>query len=723
MILVPRPPWRLRLSKAADRLPPFTRRPASGPCFLILLLSGLVFGCGADDDGTNAQSGRPPTPVVVSSPFLYEFADRLEALGTASANESVVITARVTEAVKSVHFEDGQSVEDRGDPRRAREHRRARAARRGPREPRRREASLRTGRRPRAQRNGIAVALRRGAHRTRRRRGARRGARGAARRPADPRALRRACSGCARSARARSSSPGDPITTLDDIDRIKLDFSVPETFMSILRSGSRSRPRAPPTRVASSKDGSPRSTAASIRRRAPFGYAPRSRIADHAIRPGMLLTLVLRTNPQRSLAARRAGARAARNESVRGRARRARTRRVASRSGSAGACPGIVEVLSGLGADDRVVIDGASLIPPGGMVGCFARKRLRASEESAMWLSDTSVRRPVLATVLSLLLIAFGALSFQNLPLRELPDVDPPIVSVETTYVGASAAVIENRVTKPIEERLVGTRGHPQDRLGEQRRHLADHDRVRALPRHRQRRERRARPRLDVARRHPRRGRSPGDLQGAIRRQPDHVDQPERRRHGRARADRLRGSPPRRPILRGRRRGAGRPLGRQALFDADLARPDRPRRPRAHGCRHRARPAHPERRAARRPHRVDRARSHRARRARLRDARGFPGARARAEATDGHLVRLGEVARVEIGALESAGDFRGNGTPASGRRHHQAIDGQYRGGRERRDRGDRSRRRRACPPGMLSRSAGTAPSSCRPRSTRSIGPC
>src|SRR6056297_1880616 len=76
-----------------------------------------------------------------------------------------------------------------------------------------------------------------------------------------------------------------------------------------------------------------------------------------------------------------------------------------------------------------------------------------------MWLSDTSVRRPVLATVFSLLLIAFGILSFQNLPLRELPDVDPPIVSVATTYVGASAAVIENRVTMPIEDRLSGLEG------------------------------------------------------------------------------------------------------------------------------------------------------------------------------------------------------------------------------------------------------------------------
>ena len=76
-----------------------------------------------------------------------------------------------------------------------------------------------------------------------------------------------------------------------------------------------------------------------------------------------------------------------------------------------------------------------------------------------MWLSDTSVRRPVLSMVMSLLLMAFGALSFRNLPLRELPDVDPPIVSVETTYIGASAAVVENRVTKPIEDRLAGLEG------------------------------------------------------------------------------------------------------------------------------------------------------------------------------------------------------------------------------------------------------------------------
>ena len=76
-----------------------------------------------------------------------------------------------------------------------------------------------------------------------------------------------------------------------------------------------------------------------------------------------------------------------------------------------------------------------------------------------MFLSDVSVRRPVLATVLSSLVVAFGVLSFGSLPLRELPDVDPPIVSISTSYPGASSAVIESRITKPLEDRLNGIDG------------------------------------------------------------------------------------------------------------------------------------------------------------------------------------------------------------------------------------------------------------------------
>ena len=76
-----------------------------------------------------------------------------------------------------------------------------------------------------------------------------------------------------------------------------------------------------------------------------------------------------------------------------------------------------------------------------------------------MLLSDTAIKRPVFATVISLLLVAFGLLAFERLPLREYPDIDPPIVSIRTVYVGASAEVVESRVTQIIEERIAGIEG------------------------------------------------------------------------------------------------------------------------------------------------------------------------------------------------------------------------------------------------------------------------
>ena len=76
-----------------------------------------------------------------------------------------------------------------------------------------------------------------------------------------------------------------------------------------------------------------------------------------------------------------------------------------------------------------------------------------------MTLSDLSVRRPVLATVLSLLIIAFGAIAFTTLPLRELPDVDQPVVSINTSYPGASAQVVETQITRVIEDQLSGIEG------------------------------------------------------------------------------------------------------------------------------------------------------------------------------------------------------------------------------------------------------------------------
>lgn len=76
-----------------------------------------------------------------------------------------------------------------------------------------------------------------------------------------------------------------------------------------------------------------------------------------------------------------------------------------------------------------------------------------------MILSDLSVKRPVFASVISLLLIVFGLVAFGRLPLREYPDIDPPVVTIETLYPGASANVVETRITEIIEERIAGVEG------------------------------------------------------------------------------------------------------------------------------------------------------------------------------------------------------------------------------------------------------------------------
>jgi multidrug efflux pump len=74
-------------------------------------------------------------------------------------------------------------------------------------------------------------------------------------------------------------------------------------------------------------------------------------------------------------------------------------------------------------------------------------------------LSDVSVKRPVFAAVLAILLGVVGLVGFLSLSVREYPDVDPPVVSVETIYTGAAASVVESRITQVLEERLAGVEG------------------------------------------------------------------------------------------------------------------------------------------------------------------------------------------------------------------------------------------------------------------------
>ena len=76
-----------------------------------------------------------------------------------------------------------------------------------------------------------------------------------------------------------------------------------------------------------------------------------------------------------------------------------------------------------------------------------------------MKLSETSIRRPVLACVMSLLLVLVGIVSFQRLSLREYPRIDEPLVNVSTRLLGASSEVIESQVTKPLEDSIAGNDG------------------------------------------------------------------------------------------------------------------------------------------------------------------------------------------------------------------------------------------------------------------------
>ncbi|MEW5796388.1 MAG: efflux RND transporter permease subunit [Candidatus Zixiibacteriota bacterium] len=76
-----------------------------------------------------------------------------------------------------------------------------------------------------------------------------------------------------------------------------------------------------------------------------------------------------------------------------------------------------------------------------------------------MNLSSTCIERPVLSTVLSLLILLFGGVGFLFLGVREFPSVDPPIVTVTTNYTGANADVIESQITEPLEESINGVAG------------------------------------------------------------------------------------------------------------------------------------------------------------------------------------------------------------------------------------------------------------------------
>jgi len=76
-----------------------------------------------------------------------------------------------------------------------------------------------------------------------------------------------------------------------------------------------------------------------------------------------------------------------------------------------------------------------------------------------MFLTDLSIKRPVVASVMSIILVIFGLVTFQEIPTDELPDVQPPVVTIQTDYKGASAEVVDTQITQKIEDLVGGTPG------------------------------------------------------------------------------------------------------------------------------------------------------------------------------------------------------------------------------------------------------------------------
>ncbi|HEY6952365.1 MAG TPA: efflux RND transporter permease subunit, partial [Bacteroidota bacterium] len=76
-----------------------------------------------------------------------------------------------------------------------------------------------------------------------------------------------------------------------------------------------------------------------------------------------------------------------------------------------------------------------------------------------MSLASLSIKRPVLAIVMSLGILLFGVISFTFLGIREYPAIDPPIISVRTSYSGANAEVMESKITEPLEKAINGIAG------------------------------------------------------------------------------------------------------------------------------------------------------------------------------------------------------------------------------------------------------------------------
>lgn len=346
---------------------------------LLALMAAVIVGKSAFSlfagDGAAASSasaggakgtGGPAAPVLAATAAPHTFTDALQALGTAQARESIILTPKVADTIRAIRFESGQRVGrgqvlvEMSSVEQAADLAEARAAHEAAQQELRRyqelydrgfasQARLDT---VRAAANAAEARLNAGGSRI------------------SDRTIRAPFAGIVGLRTASPGQfvrPGDQIGTLDDISEIKLDFDVPETLIARLREGVQivARTAAFPDRTfqgaISHVDSRVNATTRTVRVRAilPNG--------DEAIRPGMLMTVQVLANPREVLAIPEIA--------ILDRADGAYVFRVVSRDGGQAGeqvairtgqrTGGMAEVLEGLSAGDLVVTEGVQNVRPG----------------------------------------------------------------------------------------------------------------------------------------------------------------------------------------------------------------------------------------------------------------------------------------------------------------------------------------------------------------------
>lgn len=330
------------------------------------LLLSLLACLGMPAGASAAAAATPPAPAVfVAEAKLDHFADRIEALGTLRASESVVLTASVTETVTDIHFDDGDRVKAGQvllEMTSAEEHALLEEARATVGEARRQyqrvksleaqgtaaksllDERLREWETARARLNAIESRL-------------------------DDRLVRAPFAGVVGLRNISVGAlvePGDVITTLDDDAIMKLDFSVPSTYLGTLQPGLPivARARAYPNRAFEGEVRSVDSRVDPVTRsvvvRATLGND------DRALKPGMLMQVELLRNPRKTLVIPEEALLPQGEKQFVLLVEEANENKVQRREVKIGSRrPGEVEILEGLAAGDKVITDGALKVRPG----------------------------------------------------------------------------------------------------------------------------------------------------------------------------------------------------------------------------------------------------------------------------------------------------------------------------------------------------------------------